>query len=157
MRLLNLIPERWHALAQELIKFGTVGLFNTFVNFAVFFLALHTIFPNGELKANVVAAVVATTIAYLLNRFWTYRNRPMGSMRREYMLFFFFNAVGMAIDLGVLALVKYGFGVTTTLAIGGAKLVGLVLGTAFRFWSYRTLVFRKDAEEKPADLAEVTS
>ncbi|MBA3488746.1 MAG: GtrA family protein [Longispora sp.] len=142
MRLDSLVPPRWRKFASEVAKFGTVGVINTAVNFGAFFVLLQTVFPHGELKANVGATIVATTSAYFLNRYWTYRDRPNGSLRREYMMFFLFNGAGMAIDLGILALVKYGFGMTTPLAIGTAKIVGLVLGTLFRFWAYRTLVFQ---------------
>jgi hypothetical protein len=63
-------------------------------------------------------------------------------MRREYLLFFLFNAAGLVIELGVLALAKYGLGFTSLLALNVAKTGGVLLATAFRFWSYRTFVFQ---------------
>ena len=48
---------------------------------------------GSEVKAKAVATIVATTCAYFLNRHWTYRDRPKTTLRREYSLFFFFNAV----------------------------------------------------------------
>lgn len=96
MRLLRLLPERWQKLIREMAKFGIVGGVNFAINFAVFNLLVIYVMHNGELKANVVATVVATTTSYLMNRHWTYRDRPKASMRREYVLFFLFNGIGSA-------------------------------------------------------------
>jgi hypothetical protein len=46
----------------------------------------------------------------------------------------------------VLGLTKYGLGLETVVAINAAKLLGSVLGTVFRFWSYRTFVFKPKRE-----------
>jgi len=71
-------------------------------------------------------------------------NRPRTALRREYSLYFTFNGVGLAIELGVLGLTKYGLGLERVAAINTAKLLGLALGTAFRFWAYRSIVFKLD-------------
>lgn len=143
MRLLRLLPERWQKLIREAAKFGIVGGVNFGINFAIFNLLILTVMQGGQLKANVIATGIATLTSYLMNRHWTYRDRPKSSMRREYVLFFFFNAVALGIESGVLAGFKYGLGLETLLALNIAKFGGQVLGTLFRFWSYRTFVFRK--------------
>jgi len=52
--------------------------------------------------------------------------------------------IGMVIALACLAISHYALGLTSMLADNiSANGVGLVLGTSFRFWSYRTFVFRK--------------
>jgi putative flippase GtrA len=143
MRLLRLLPERWQKLIREAAKFGIVGGVNFAINFAVFNALVLTVMRGGELKANVIATVIATTTSYLMNRHWTYRDRPKASMRREYVLFFLFNGIGLGIELGVLGAFKYGLGLESLLALNVAKFGGQVFGTIFRFWSYRTFVFRK--------------
>ncbi|RKN43442.1 GtrA family protein [Micromonospora endolithica] len=142
MRLVRLLPERWQKFIHEAFKFGIVGGINTVINYAVFNALILTVFVNGELKAAVVATVLATITSYLMNRHWTYRDRPKSAMQREYALFFLFNGAGLLIELGVLAAAKYGFGVTGLLALNIAKTGGVVLATLFRFWSYRTFVFQ---------------
>lgn len=144
MRVVRLLPERWQKLLHEALKFGTVGALNLVVNFAVFNALIFTIFPDGQLKANVIATLVALTVSFFMNRHWTYRDRPKSAVRREYVLFFFFNGVGLAIELGVLGLTKYGLGLESVLAINAAKVLGTILGTVFRFWSYRTFVFKPE-------------
>ncbi|MEH0841838.1 GtrA family protein [Micromonospora sp. CPCC 205711] len=142
MRLVRLLPERWQKFIHEALKFGIVGGINTAINYAVFNALALTVFVDGQLKATVIATTVATITSYLMNRHWTYRDRPKSALRREYALFFLFNGAGLLIELGVLAAAKYGLGVNGLLALNVAKTGGVVLGTLFRFWSYRTFVFQ---------------
>jgi putative flippase GtrA len=141
------LPERWHGLTKELAKFGTIGLINLVVNFAVFNLLWLTVLRSGEVKAKAIATIVATTCAYFMNRHWTYRDRPKSTIRREYSLFFFFNLVGLLIEVTVVGVAKYGFHQTHIVVLNLCTALGIVLGTIFRFWAYRTHVFR------PADPA----
>ncbi|RIV39464.1 GtrA family protein [Micromonospora radicis] len=150
MPLVRLLPERWQKFIHEALKFGLVGGVNTVINYAVFNALALTVFVDGQLKATVVATVVATITSYLMNRHWTYRDRPKSAMQREYALFFLFNGVGLLIELGVLAAAKYGLGVTGLLALNIAKTGGVVLATLFRFWSYRTFVFQPAAPAESA-------
>ncbi|MGW2622888.1 GtrA family protein [Micromonospora taraxaci] len=142
MRLVRLLPERWQKFIHEALKFGIVGGINTVINYAVFNALALTVFVNGQLKATVIATIVATITSYLMNRHWTYRDRPKSALRREYVLFFLFNGAGLLIELGAVAAAKYGLGVHGLLALNVAKTVGVLLATLFRFWSYRTFVFQ---------------
>jgi putative flippase GtrA len=101
-----------------------------------------TVLDDGQLKATVLATIAATASSYFMNRHWTFRDRSKSAMRRESLLFFFFNAAGLLIELGVLALAKYGLNIHGLIALNLVKGVGLVLGMTFRFWAYRTFVFR---------------
>jgi putative flippase GtrA len=143
------LPKRWHGITQELAKFGTIGAINLVVNFAVFNLLFLTVLRGGELKAKAVAAIVATTCAYFMNRHWTYRDRPKSTLRREYSLFFFFNLVGMAIEVAVVGITKYGLHETHIIALNISTAIGIGLGTLFRFWAYRTHVFKLDSLDVP--------
>jgi putative flippase GtrA len=133
--------RRWRTTIGEVWRFGIVGAANVVVNFVVFNALALTLFPGGELKANIVATAVATTTSYLMNRGWTFRHRKTSRIPREYVLFFVFNAAGLAIELGVMGAAKYGLGLTTLWALNLAKAAGLGLGTVFRFWTYRSFVF----------------
>jgi|HigsolmetaAR206D_1030411.scaffolds.fasta_scaffold01001_7 putative flippase GtrA len=143
MRFVRMLPERWQRFLREALKFGAVGGINSVVNYAVFNALVLTVFADGQLKANVVATIVATCTSYLMNRHWTYRDRPKSAIHRETILFFLFNATGLAIELGVLALAKYGLEFRSLLALNVAKTIGVALATIFRFWTYRTFVFRR--------------
>ena len=147
MRLVDLVPARFHGITRELAKFGTIGVVNVFVNIGVANLLVHTIFQGGEVKAKAAAAVVATTSAYFMNRHWTYRDRPKSTLRREYSLFFFFNLIGLVLESATVAFTKYVLHMTDSLSFNVASGFGIALGTLFRFWAYRTHVFKVDETE----------
>lgn len=152
MRVDRIMPERWNKLVREALKFGIVGGINTVINFVVFNALALTIFHNGQLKANVIATVFATITSYFMNRHWTYRDRPKSAIRRETSLFVLFNATGLVIELGVLGIAKYGLDMHSLLWLNVFKFLGLGLATIFRFYTYRTFVFRPAPE-----VAEATS
>jgi putative flippase GtrA len=136
------LTDRLRRLAPEAIAFGVVGAGNTLLYMLITWVAL----PIGAVKASVVATIITTTLAYLANRYWTYRNHTRTALRREYTLFFGFNLVGMIIQSGAVAIGKYGFGLSEDkdkLGFMGVTLIGIAIATVFRFWAYRTFVFLK--------------
>ena len=137
-----MLPARFHAITKEVAKFGTIGVINVVVNLGVANVLVNTVFEGSEVKAKAVSAIVATTSAYFMNRYWTYRDRPKSTLRREYALFFFFNLIGLLIESGSVAFGKYVLHETSSLAFNIASGFGIALGTLFRFWSYRRFVFR---------------
>lgn len=142
-------------LMREIVKFGIVGLVAYVVDIGTFNL-LQYVGGEGPLygkpiTAKVISVAIATTVAYFGNRFWTWRHRGRTNMGREYLLFFVFNGIAMLIAVGCLAFSHYLLGLDSPLADNiSANVVGLILGTLFRFWSYRTFVF----PEVPADPAD---
>jgi putative flippase GtrA len=134
------VHDRLSHLLRELLKFGMVGGVAFLVDVGLFNLLLHQ--TDKPLTSKTISTVVATTVAYIGNRVWTFRRRARSGVGREYTLFFLLNGVGLAIALGCLATSHYLLGFTSRLADNiAANVVGLVLGTTFRFWSYRRFVF----------------
>ena len=143
--MLGRLRRRYDGLAREAAKFGAVGAVNTVLDFAVLNLLVFGL-GLAPLRSKVLSTVVAATSSYLMNRHWTFRHRDRQRVHREYVLFFLLNAVGLAIALLVLGVVRYGFDQDSALALNAANVVGLGLGTVFRFWSYRRFVWtRPDA------------
>ena len=149
--LLRSLYARVEHLVHEVAKFGIVGLVALVVDVGLFNLLR---FAGGEgpmydkpLTAKIVSVSVATTVAYFGNRYWTFRHRGRTSFGREYLLFFVLNGVGLAISVGCLWLSHYALGFTSPVADNiSANVIGLGLGTRFRFWSYRRWVFPEDVE-----------
>jgi putative flippase GtrA len=145
MRISNLFAS----LRKELGKFGLVGLIAYLIDLTIFNLLR---FAGGEgplydkpLTAKVFSVLAATTFAYFGNRHWTFKDRTRSTFRREYTLFFIFNAVGMVIALSCLWVSHYVLGFDSALADNvSANGIGLVLGTIFRFWGYHNWVFPND-------------
>ncbi len=147
-------------LAHQIAKFGVVGLVALVVDVGLFNVLR---FAGGEgplydkpLTAKIVSVVVATTVAYIGNRIWTFSDRGRTSYLREYFLFFVLNGVALLITLGCLWFSHYALGLTSPLADNiSANFIGLGLGTLFRFWSYRRWVFPELPERVIADEAMV--
>ena len=142
MSAVRALVGRLRGVLSELTKFGVVGFLSLLVDLAVFNAAL-AVLPHKPLTAKVISTVVSATNAYLLNRHWSFRARdrqhPFG---RELALFMLLNAVGLLISLTCLATSHYVLGLDSRLADNiAANGVGLVLGTGFRFWSYRRFVW----------------
>jgi putative flippase GtrA len=105
------------------------------------------VLPDKPLTAKVVSTAVSATNAFLLNRHWSFKHRARSSLRREYVLFLVLNSVGLGISLLCLSISHYVLGFESVLASNvAANGVGLVLGTAFRFWSYRRFVWTSPEE-----------
>jgi putative flippase GtrA len=142
--------SRVEHLVHEVAKFGAVGLVALVVDVGLFnLLCYHATSPlyGKVLTAKIVSVCVATTVAYFGNRYWTFRHRGRTSFRREYVLFFVLNAVGLGISVSILWFSHYALGLTSAIADNiSANVIGLALGTLFRFWSYRRWVFPEDAE-----------
>ena len=129
----------------ELARFGSVGTVAFVVDVGLFNLLR---FGPGELlgerplTAKVVSVAAATVVAWVGNRYWTFALRRTLRRTREFAIFALLNTVGMGIAVGCLAVSHYLLGLTSPLADNiAANVVGLGLGTAFRYWGYRRLVF----------------
>jgi putative flippase GtrA len=139
--MLRSLEARLRAAFHEIAKFGTVGALAFIVDFGLFNIVLH-IAPHKPLTAKVISTVVAATLAFILNRAWSFRHRQRSSVRREYTLFFVLNAIGLAIALACLGFSHYVLGLHGKLADNiSANIFGVGLGTLFRFWSYRRFVW----------------
>jgi putative flippase GtrA len=150
---------------RELAGFAAAGLAAYLVDLAVFTALLG---PAGlpPLAAKGLAFLAACAVAYTGNALCTYGNRGSGGRTgpppagpgagervRQAVAFTAVNAAGAAVQLACLAVSHYGLGHTSHRAdlIAGAG-VGMLLGTAVRFWGTRTLVFR----DRPTDVGRNT-
>ncbi|GGN37330.1 GtrA family protein [Streptomyces fuscichromogenes] len=138
-------------LVREVAKFGAVGGAGILVNLGVFNVVRH-VTDLPVVRASVIATVVAIIFNYLGFRYWTYRDREKSGRTKELTLFLLFSAVGLVIENGLLYLATYGFGWDSPLQSNVFKFVGIGVATLFRFWSYRTWVFKTlPARETVAD------
>jgi putative flippase GtrA len=131
---------RWQVIVHEVAKFGIVGAINTVIDFGIFNL-LRAGFDVGPLTSSAVALTIAATSSYFMNRHWTFRHRARSGLGREYSLFFMLNGIGLGLQLSCIAISHYGLDLDSLLADNIAKAVGLVIGTIFRFTTYKRWVF----------------
>ncbi|MFJ7155855.1 GtrA family protein [Streptomyces sp. NPDC101118] len=140
---------RARGLAREIAKFGAVGGLGLLVNLGVFNLLRHTT-DLQVVRTSVIATVVAIAFNYVGFRYFTYRDRDKSGRTREMTLFLLFSAVGLVIENGLLYAATYGLGWDSPLQSNVFKFLGIAVATAFRFWSYRTWVFRAMPVPQPA-------
>lgn len=149
MTVVRSLYNRFEHLVHELSKFGTVGAIALVVNMGVFNVYLVAA-PSKQIFAKVVSTIVATCVAYVGNRYWTYKDRDKIDRRREMFFFFLINGVAAVIEVMFVFISKYGLGQDGTLAVNVASYgFGLPLGMLFRLYCYRTFVFPEGTVEEP--------
>jgi putative flippase GtrA len=139
--------QRFAHLFHELGKFGVVGAICYVIDVGVFNLCRISL-AMGWFPSLVISTVIATTIAFIGNRSWTWRDRERTALHREYGLYFGFNLVGLLISAGMLLISHNILGslwpvLQTPLADNfSGKVLGVAIASTFRFWAYRRYVFR---------------
>ncbi|MCY7290389.1 MAG: GtrA family protein [Cryobacterium sp.] len=148
------------ALITQFARFGVVGLGGLIVDVAVFNLLRVTVLsPDLIYEGPIIAKVISTSLAIIVNwlgnRYWTFGSRRRPHMLREGLEFALVSVGGMLIGLTCLWVSHYVLGFTSLLADNIAtNVVGLALGTAFRFTFYRLWVFRE--VKLPIDTGKTT-
>jgi len=143
-----------HQLLGYALKFGVVGLICFVIDVGIFNLLRSGLvvsdhFFSGPIGAKVTSSVISTIIAWLANRFWTFRERRRRDVGLEFVEFGAVGAVGIGIGVACVAVSHYVLGFTSILADNiAANMVGLVLGTTFRFLMYRYWVFGSNRRKR---------
>ncbi|GAA1542455.1 GtrA family protein [Actinomadura kijaniata] len=140
MSLVANLYRRFQHLVHELAKFGSVGAIAFVITLGTGNL-LHVGLKLGELTSTGIATVVATTFAYVANRYWTFRHRDQSGVGREYALFFALNGVGLVITWLFQGFVKFVLELQGPVAYNASLILGTGVATLFRFWSYKKWVF----------------
>ncbi|WP_139245694.1 GtrA family protein [Geodermatophilus amargosae] len=140
------LGERGRALGREASGFMAAGAFGVVVDIGGYNALVHLggdgLLDDQPLVAKTISLVAGTTVAYVGNRFWTYRDRPRGRLAREYSLYMALSAVALVISLVCLAVSRYVLDLRSPVADNvAANVVGLALGSLFRFLTYRRYVF----------------
>ena len=134
-------------LIAQFTRFGIVGAIGFVIDFVVFNALIATVLSADEVhEGPLIAKVISTTLAivfnWLGNRHWTFRAHRGRQLLREGVEFGIVSVGGMLIGLACLWVSHYALGFTSVLAdnIAG-NVIGLGLGTVFRFAFYRSWVF----------------
>ncbi|MCJ7827101.1 MAG: GtrA family protein, partial [Demequinaceae bacterium] len=134
----------WRERRSELLKFGVVGGLAFVVDLGLFNL-LHygTQAPLADriVTAKVVSAAVATVVAWVGNRMWTFRERRTGRPIDELLVFALINVVALLIPVGTVAFTAYILGLRDAVPANVAAIVGIGIGTVTRYVGYRRYVF----------------
>lgn len=143
------------SLLTQLTRFGLVGLVGLVVDVGIFNILRFTVLSpealhEGPILAKVISTSIAIVVNWIGNRHFTFRGERKSHWLREGIEFALVSVGGMLISLGCLWVSHYLLGFTSVVADNIAtNVIGLALGTAFRFTLYRGWVFkaRIDSEE----------
>jgi putative flippase GtrA len=143
----NALASLWHGLLAYALKFGVVGFAGLIIDVTLFNLLRLGVFGDGHWAQSAIGAkTISTSVAILFNwlgnRYWTFRRHRRRNYLREFAEYVIVSLGGMGIALGCLWVSHHLLGFTSVLADNVAtNIVGLGLGTAFRFLLYRYWVY----------------
>lgn len=144
--------NRIYSLRHELGKFASVGAVAYVVSVGGFNLLVHldgAPLAEKPLTGSLISGVISILVAYMGNRHWTWKDRQKTGARREITLFFVINGIALIFGVTSLAISRYILGFESALSDNiAANVIGVGLGTLFRFYMYRTVVFKKHPELK---------
>jgi putative flippase GtrA len=143
------ILTRYRGSLTQLASFGLVGGIAFIVDLGIYNLLRLTVLSDAPIWSKVASAGVSMVVAWLGNRHLTFRKERGRALGREAGLFFVMNVIGLCISAGCLWLSHYVLGFTSPLAdnIAGNG-IGVVLGTVFRYFAYRFVVFRAPEQSR---------
>ena len=130
----------------EFLRFCVVGLGAYFVDVGLFNVLAHSgaveLPGDPSMVAKVISVSLAVIFSWVVNRLWTFRDKRSHAKTREFTMFVLVNLGGMLIAIVCLWVSRYGLGLRSQFADNiSANVVGLILGTAFRYVMYRYVVF----------------
>jgi len=145
-------------LLGQFVRFGLVGGVGFLVDVGLFNLLRLTILRPEELhEGPVIAKAISTAVAIVVNwvgnRFWTFREHRGRQLAREGVEFGIVSVGGMLIGLLCLWVSHYLLGFTDALSDNiSSNVIGLALGTAFRFTFYKLWVFAPHRGDRGASV-----
>ncbi|MEP7089397.1 MAG: GtrA family protein [Nocardioidaceae bacterium] len=131
-------------LTREVRTFLLVGGAGYVVDVGAFNVlgGMHPFSTLDPSVARTLAVLAAMVVTYVGNRTLTWRGGSERGRRREIALFVLFNVIGFGFSVLTLVVSHDLLHLTSRLADNiSANVVGLALGTAFRFVTYRSFVF----------------
>jgi len=150
------------SLVAQFARFGVVGAIGFVIDTSIFALLIVTVLSDsvvheGPLIAKVISTTVAIAFNWMGNRYWTFRAHRGRQLVREGVEFAIVSVGGMIIGLACLWVSHYLLGFTSEIAdVISSNVIGLGLGTLFRFTLYRVWVFAPHrGEPEPALFPEM--
>lgn len=121
-------PQR--STGSKMVRFILVGLVNTCIDLATFFLLLKLTVP--ALAANVAAWFVAVLFSFVANRFWSFERDPSIRLHHSFLRFV---SLGALISLGVSSLAIAAL--SGAIGVWPAKIIGVVVAAVLNFLAAR--------------------
>ena len=124
-------------MIKQVIKFGTVGVANTVLDFAVLNL-LAGLLGWPVLISNTISFSVAVTNSFFMNKYWTFEDRE-GKTHLQFGGFILVALVGLAVSDILVYWLAEGVG----WHYNWAKIVSILPVFVWNFWASKYLIFKK--------------
>ncbi len=142
---------------RELLRFTVVGGASFVITMGINYGLKFTVLTDKPVTALVIGVLVATVFSYVANREWSFRARGGRERHHEAALFFLLSAISLGLNALPQLVSRYLLGLeqphvgllTQEIAdfVSGV-IIGTLLGTAFRWWSFKKWVF-PEADGRP--------
>lgn len=131
-------------------KFFVVGILNTGIDFLVFniLMRLTGIYKGPYIVVfSTIAFCVAVTNSYLLNKYWTFKDKADSNNTGQFAKFMGVSIIGLILNNSIIytitTLVSPVFGVTPVLWANIAKITAVCVVLVWNFMGYKLFVFKK--------------
>ena len=128
---------------ERFIKFSLVGLINTGVYFAVYYLLLYL--KVHHLAANIVAYFAGSINGYLLSKFWVFRDAG-ATVKQSLVKFYVVYGSSLLLSTGLVALFVDGLGISEKIA----PIITICFTTPYNYFLQRLWAFREKKNEDEA-------
>lgn len=142
---------RFRRLAVEAFKFLAVGGLGYIVDVGLSNLLAYGLGPipalleGSPIKSKIISTILAMVVVWLGNKLWTYGDRTTSSNMRGVVLFVAVNLAGMIITVIPLGVTWYLLDMRDQLSYNiSTNVIGIGLAMVFRFYAYRTWVFKDE-------------
>jgi len=135
---------RRERMAGQLVRFIIVGLVNTFVDLAAFYL-LGLIPGMPDIAAKAMSYVLGICNSFVWNKYWTFGAARSARGKREFTLFFLVNLPPLIVNVVVFTLLGIWLGQGTFLVRMSKAFAAAVITVAWNFAGSRYVAFRHTA------------
>jgi putative flippase GtrA len=160
-RLVAVLPLRLQNTARQFIKFGITGFIGAFVDFGTYnflvrgldWTASYEVFGQPILLANNISVFLAIISNFLLNKFWTFKDRE-GGVVGQWTSYFIMNVITWTLNQLLVSILTFNVPLMEEL-FGGqrdnmAKVFAIGVTLFLNFAGSKFIVFRKRPTETPA-------
>ncbi|HEX6645829.1 MAG TPA: GtrA family protein [Nitrososphaeraceae archaeon] len=126
----------------ELSKFYIVGGIGLVINYLVSYF-IFTSFHLDHIQSSIFGIIVSLSSNFMLNKLWTFRDRTMkyDILLRQYLKYFFFNSVGVIIQISIV----YGFG-KTSIDYGAVIIFAISIASILNYIVNKKFIFKNRKE-----------
>ena len=143
-----------HTFWKEMAKFGVIGAGAFVIDFGGFSVLFYGPLFGHLTTSRVLSGGLATLLAWVGNRFWTFRHRRNRPVHHEALLFFGVSGLGLLISTGYLNAAHNWLGWSSPAAVSLNLIIGIGIASLWRFYAYRQFVFSMEIADNLSERSE---